>query len=414
MAQILVVDDETGIRELLAEILSDEGHSVQVAENATAARELRARARPDLVLLDIWMPDADGITLLKEWSANGLLTMPVIMMSGHGTIENAVEATRIGATDFLEKPFAQQKLLATVRRVLRSDERRVRSPLSLAGLGRSRSLSELKRRLGQVAAVAVPVLFRGERGSMPEIFARFLHQPNTPWLAAGQALTDTAHDVLAQAAGGILFVEELARLSRNQLRHLAYFAARAERAKVRLICFTAEEPKHLIETQGIDPALLAQLSELTITLPPLREHPEEIPDIANLMLAHLVETRYCPPRQFATSALNLLRNFSWPGNLDDLAGAVRSLALTSIEETIGAQEVERVLPQYAARPEASALALELPLREAREAFERAYFEHHLALERGSIARVAEKCGLERTHLYRKLRQLGISTGRRDE
>src|SRR5512142_2358585 len=121
MAQILVVDDEIGIRELLSEILSDEGHAVQLAENATVARELRGRARPDLVLLDIWMPDTDGITLLKEWSANGSLTMPVIMMSGHGTIETAVEATRIGATYFLEKPIALQKLLATVKRALRND-----------------------------------------------------------------------------------------------------------------------------------------------------------------------------------------------------------------------------------------------------------------------------------------------------
>src|SRR5438046_10697321 len=116
MAQILVVDDEVGIRELLSEILSDEGHSVQLAENATAARSLRAQGRPDLVLLDIWMPDADGITLLKEWATGGQLTMPVIMMSGHGTIDTAVEATRIGAMDFLEKPIALQK---------RSEERRV-------------------------------------------------------------------------------------------------------------------------------------------------------------------------------------------------------------------------------------------------------------------------------------------------
>ena len=121
MADILVVDDEVGIRELLSEILADEGHSVMLAENATKARELRGSRRPDLVLLDIWMPDADGISLLKEWSSNGLLTMPVVMMSGHGTIDTAVEATRIGAVDFLEKPIALQKLLATVKKCLKPD-----------------------------------------------------------------------------------------------------------------------------------------------------------------------------------------------------------------------------------------------------------------------------------------------------
>ena len=109
MAQILVVDDEMGIRELLSEILADEGHTAILAENAAAARRIRAESRPDLVLLDIWMPDTDGISLLKEWSSAGLLTMPVVMMSGHGTIDSAVEATRVGAIDFLEKPIAQQK-----------------------------------------------------------------------------------------------------------------------------------------------------------------------------------------------------------------------------------------------------------------------------------------------------------------
>ena len=118
MATILVVDDEVGIRELLSEILSDEGHTVELAENAAQAREARARAEPDMVLLDIWMPDTDGVTLLKEWSANGLLTMPVVMMSGHATIDTAVEATRIGALNFLEKPIALQKLLKTVEQSL--------------------------------------------------------------------------------------------------------------------------------------------------------------------------------------------------------------------------------------------------------------------------------------------------------
>ena len=117
--EILVVDDEVGIRELLSEILFDEGYHVSVAENAAQAREYRNRQTPDLVLLDIWMPDTDGVTLLKEWVTNGLLTMPVIMMSGHGTIETAVEATRIGAVDFLEKPVALQKLLDTVAKAIR-------------------------------------------------------------------------------------------------------------------------------------------------------------------------------------------------------------------------------------------------------------------------------------------------------
>ena len=136
MRQILIEDDEIGIRELLSEILSDEGYDVQLAENAGAARAFRAQNRPDLVLLDIWMPDTDGITLLKEWASTGQLTMPVVMMSGHGTIDTAVEATRIGAYDFLEKPIAVQKLLTTVGKAITRGEQRPQAA-ALGMLGRT-------------------------------------------------------------------------------------------------------------------------------------------------------------------------------------------------------------------------------------------------------------------------------------
>ena len=176
MAQILIVDDEVGIRELLSEILADEGHQVLLADSAGTARQLRERQRPDLVLLDIWMPDTDGITLLKEWAATGQLTMPVVMMSGHGTIETAVEATRIGALDFLEKPIALQRLLSTVKRALRNQEIAAPREISLASLGRSATLADTKKRLMQVAQTAVPLMLRGERGI--EVPLTELHKPD--------------------------------------------------------------------------------------------------------------------------------------------------------------------------------------------------------------------------------------------
>lgn len=223
MANILVVDDELGIRDLLSEILNDEGHQVELAENAAQARAARQRQRPDLVLLDIWMPDTDGVTLLKEWSTAGLLTMPVIMMSGHATIDTAVEATRIGAMSFLEKPITLQKLLQAVEQ----------------GLTRQAS-----------------------------------KKPSAPLLGA---VNQASSHVVALA----------------------------------------------------------------------------VPAVA-------------PP-----------------------------------EEASGPQAVQ-------------SFTLEKPLRDARDDFEKAYFEFHLAREGGSMTRVAEKTGLERTHLYRKLKQLGVdlSRGRR--
>lgn len=152
MATILVVDDEMGIRELLSEILADEGHVVEVAENAQAAREYRQRHAPDLVLLDIWMPDTDGVTLLKEWASHGQLTMPVIMMSGHATIDTAVEATKIGALDFLEKPIALQKLLKSVEHGLARGAAPVPRPGSRARPPRFRSTSRCARRATRSSA----------------------------------------------------------------------------------------------------------------------------------------------------------------------------------------------------------------------------------------------------------------------
>jgi len=432
MAQILVVDDEVGIRELLSEILSDEGHSVQVAENATAAREWRARARPDLVLLDIWMPDMDGVSLLREWASNGLLTMPVVMMSGHATIDTAVEATRIGALDFLEKPIALQRLLSTVKRALARDENRVGGSGLLADLGKSPALAELKRRLAQLATAEGALLMRGERGMLPELFARLLHRPGTPWVGAGQTLAEGSQDVLQQAAGGIVFIDELARLTVAQQKHLAFLVSHAARARVRLVSYCSESPRRLVE-QGFDAGLMATLSELRVSLPTLAELREDIPALAQALLAQGTEGRHegraeagtggrtagsTVPRRFSAAALQLLTDFAWPGNLEDIASAVRTLAATASAEEISEQEARAVLAQFAApaveeRQAAFEPLFGQPLREARDAFERAYFEHQLAEAGGSIARVAEKSGLERTHLYRKLKALGINTGKKE-
>ena len=413
MATILVVDDEVGIRELLSEILSDEGHTVRLAEHATAAREARARERPDLVLLDIWMPDTDGISLLKEWAAGGQLTMPVVVMSGHATIDTAVDATRIGALDFLEKPIAMQKLLATVKRALRAGETRAEPRLSLANLGRSAAIADLRKRLARLAPASAPLLLRGEPGVMPELYARALQHPGTPWVSAAAGLADSPQDLLAQATGGILFVDDLAALGRVQQRNLAFIAARAEQQKVRLVSFSSEDPRRLAEERGFDGALLAQLSQLVLMLPALRQHAEDVPELAAMLLAQYVEARFCPPREFSTAALNLLLNFPCRPNLLFLLLGGRCPPLAALHDEIDVADVERVLLAPQAEPALTGLPLDLPLREAREAFERAYFEHHLARE-GSMSRLAERSGLERTHLYRKLKQLGIGPAKKDE
>jgi two-component system, NtrC family, nitrogen regulation response regulator NtrX len=417
MQQILVVDDEIGIRELLSEILSDEGYQVRLAENASSARAFRSSTRPDLVLLDIWMPDTDGITLLKEWAAAGLLTMPVVMMSGHGTIDTAVEATRIGAYDFLEKPIALQKLLATVGRALKHGGEQARSSLSLASLGRAPLVVELKQRLERVMNLRTPLLLTGEPGCGLELAARFLHQRNTPWVAPDGAagLAEAPLELLNQARDGTLFLREVAELSRIEQKGLLLAASKLERYNVRLVSGASCDLAELVAQGSFDSRLYSILASATIRVPSLREHREDVPDIANLTLLRMMEAKETPPRQFTTAALNALRNYDWPGNIAQLESVVRTLALTCSQEQIPVEEVTRALPQpAAAAPLTHQLALDMPLRDARDAFERAYFEYHIAREGGNISRVAETVGLERTHLYRKLKQLGIRLARKTD
>jgi two-component system nitrogen regulation response regulator NtrX len=377
MAHILVVDDEVGIRELLSEILADEGHQVALAESAGAARRLREQSRPDLVLLDIWMPDTDGISLLKEWAASGQLTMPVVMMSGHGTIETAVEATRIGALDFLEKPIALQRLLGTVKRALRSPDTAPAPPLALSALGRSDALIETKKRLAQLAQLSAPLLLRGERGMRPELFARLVAPAGAPFLCGPEHLAEPPSDLLAKAAGGILFMPDLTRLGRAEQRSLDFVLARAEKHRVRVTSFSPVDTRALVEKHEFEPDL-------------------------------------CPPRRLSIASLNALRHHNWPGNFAELESVVKDLGLTALEEEIQLEDVERVLATRGSPSVLPEVAFDRPYREAREAFERVYFENLLARENGSMSRVAERSGLERTHLYRKLKALGLPVGRREE
>ncbi|MBP9712092.1 MAG: sigma-54-dependent Fis family transcriptional regulator [Sterolibacterium sp.] len=417
MAQILVVDDEMGIRELLSEILADEGHDVRLAENAAAARLAREAARPDLVLLDIWMPDTDGITLLKEWAANGQLTMPVIMMSGHGTIDTAVEATRIGALDFLEKPIALQKLLAAVKKGLTKLPAPVTSGLTLAAFTRSAALRDLRKRLEQVATSSRAVMLRSAPGGLAELTARTLQAAGKTWLDLAQDSAPLTLETLESARGGLLFVDELGRLNRLQQKNLLFAAERLARYDLRLVAATAMDTAALTH-QGWEDAQLKQIFDVWLSIPSLAELRDEIPEIASHLLTQRIEAGEVPVRRFSTAALNALRQHDWPNGYDELKNTVKSLALAALDEEILAEDVTRLfVAQGHGIPLPggfSAEILNLPLREARESFERIYFEHHLQTDGHNMTRLAEKTGLERTHLYRKLKDLGLRSGRKEE
>jgi len=414
MAQILVVDDEMGIRELLSEILTDEGHSVALAENAAAARKARSERRPDLVLLDIWMPDTDGISLLKEWSAANLLTMPVVMMSGHGTIDSAVEATRVGAVDFLEKPIALQKLLQTVKKALKHEVASAKPPLTLDAFSRSPLLKDLKKRLEQAAANTSVLLLKSASGSIAEICARTLQAPRTPWLDLSASSMPLTQEMLENASGGMLFIADLMLMGKLQQKNLAFALERLERYNLQLVA-AVSRPLTALAEAGWDQSLVARLGEVWVALPQLSGHADDVPEIAPLVLTHLVERHGVPPRRFSSAALNALRLHHWQGEWVELLAIIRNLAVAALEEEISAEDVDSILQRDSDAAPRAAPALPLfnqPLREAREAFERQYFEHHLKNERGNMTRVAEKTGLERTHLYRKLKQLGLNLGRK--
>ncbi|MFH1660124.1 MAG: response regulator [Pseudomonadota bacterium] len=420
MAIILVVDDEVGIRELLSEILIDEGYDVRVAENATAARLIRSELRPDLVLLDIWMPDTDGITLLKEWHAAGHLNMPVVMMSGHGTIDTAVEATRFGAFDFLEKPIALQKLLSTVQKALKHDKSPARPALTLEAFSRLSFVKEFKRRLEQAAAKSPILLIKGANGGMAEICARTLQPPRAPWLDLSGVSSALTQEMLEKVSGGILFVPDMAGLGKMQQMNMAFAVDRLEKLNLQMIAATLSSASALSEA-GWDSKLLARLGEIWVAMPSLAGHGDELPEIASLLLTNFVERGEVQARRLSSGALNALRTLSWKTNPEsswnDLYALVRNLAITSLEEEISADDVARVMPVDAGgNPEMLSLLplFDQPLREARDAFEKMYFEHHLRLEGGNMTKLADRSGLERTHLYRKLKQLDVKLGKRSE
>jgi DNA-binding NtrC family response regulator len=442
-SRILVVDDEADIRELLQEILSEEGYDVEVAANAAEARAARAVNSPDLVFLDIWMPDTDGITLLREWSTTEGYDCPVVMMSGHGTVETAVEATRLGAFDYVEKPLSLTKLLKTVERALEAGRRkrvsaRGQTNTLAVPIGKGKVTQALREQIQQVAPSNSPVLFVGEIGSGREAYARLLHswssrstKPFTMVIAAslGQdpaiALFGGERDgkiepgLLELTAGGTLFINGLEDL--NSAAQRALIGAIEESSYVRVggrqrlpvdvrwVSSAGEgfDANDLPETLRRD--LVAHLNVITLRVPPLRDYAEDVPDLLRYYVDRLVDDQNLPLRRFSVAAQNRLRNYPWPGNVGELKNLVQRVLILGAGEEIRLEEVERELAEKLSvdEPLVKQDLLALPLREAREQFERAYLQQQLQLCNGKVGQLAKRVGMERTHLYRKLRALGV-------
>ncbi|HEX2138509.1 MAG TPA: sigma-54 dependent transcriptional regulator [Woeseiaceae bacterium] len=443
-AHVLVVDDEDDIRALIQEILTDENYRVTVAGNAAEARRAREGDKIDLILLDIWMPDTDGITLLREWSEQGGLDSPVVIMSGHGTVDTAVEATRLGAFDFVEKPLSIAKLLRTVERALESARShsgptRELLPSLLAPVGRSRLMQDLRDKVQQFAGHNSPVLLIGEPGTGRGAFARYIHvlsnraegelevllaasltENNTEEQLFGSERDGTVRPgVFERAADGTLIIDELTDLDElaqklilsalEQGRFTRLGGHEPVKLQARILATVSDDFENAIESGRLRRELVSSLNVLSLRVPPLREYAEDVPELLTYYVDKLVDSEGLAFRRFSVAAQNRLRNYPWPDNVRELKNLVRRLLLTGSRDEITLEELERELAvsSQSDEPLVKQDLLSLPLREAREQFERAYLQQQLVLCDGKVGRLAKRVGMERTHLYRKLRSLGV-------
>ncbi len=445
---ILVVDDEPDIRNLVKEILEDEGFEVSIADSGETARQARRMRRPDLILLDIWMDDVDGITLLREWSEGGSLPCPIIIMSGHATVETAVEATRLGAYDFIEKPISLAKLLLVVNRALESEKlqqenqglRQQAQPVSEPA-GRSEVMQALREQAKKIAQHNTWVLISGEPGSGKEVAARYIHAQSSlrdqPFIEVAVGSMSAEHSAaelfgsedggrivygrLEQANGGTLLLGNISDMDlQTQARLLSVFQTHSflrmggtepVPVDIRLIATTARDLEQEVREGRFREDLYYHLNVVPLHVPALREHSEDVPELLNFYVDRFVMQENLPYREFSIAAQNRLRNYTWPGNNRELKNLVQRLLILGQGPIVDIEEVEGALQQVGETVDASGssatLPLDLPLREAREQFEKVYLEHQLQEVGGSVGKLAKRVGMERTHLYRKLRGLGI-------
>ena len=405
MAHILVVDDEHGIRDLLFEILDDEGHQVELAENAEQARIARARACPDLVLLDIWMPDIDGLSLLKEWASNNEINCPVVMMSGHGTIDTAIEATKIGATDFLEKPISLQKLLKTISSALKNSVELKKTDKTFFDECNLKFIRDIEAEINQLKKNDL-VAFVGNKNNFIEIFISMLFNTNYYLVKKVSDINSNLLNLIQTS--GLKFI-----LFENCLNGAIKFHDNKKifneliANKIKIIFL--EKDKYLLES------FFENENNAVIFEPPkLSNDRDLIPDLSNAFLTfHLNKNPNISFKVFDISALNKLRNKAGIESLDQLDKIIVSLIKTSDTELIDKDNVDNYFSQHNSSFDQNSndeikidFLYEKPLKESRDLFETMYLKHHLSQNK-SITELSKKTGIERTHLYRKLKQLGI-------
>lgn len=438
--KILVVDDEPDICGLVSDILSDEGYQVSAAETAASARQQITQSDYDLVLLDIWMPDEDGITLLKDWKDNKVLHCPVVMMSGHGTVETAVEATRLGAYAFVEKPLTTAKLIQTIRKALDNHQQQDESNSIITSVnknyvtpvGSSEVMQKLLEICERCSKLNTNLLIAGEEGVGRYTVARYIHEQserkNNPFIfvkseqfeldrvdePSWSKLKTEIIDSIKLAQDGSIFFQNIDQVNTVVQKRLIDLLQQLSAVQV----FKRFNVKVLASISLQAPAdtvnsLQAALSMTRISVPSLRNHIEDIPELVNHLIDRFCTTDNYAYRKCSIAAQNAFLHYDWPRNISELSTIIQELLVTGGSEEITVDHVKQALAsqQTDNNEQNSAIGnlLDLPLREAREAFEKQYLLHQLKRVNGSVSKLADLVGMERTHLYRKLRSLGIGS-----
>jgi DNA-binding NtrC family response regulator len=442
---ILVVDDEPDIRRLVKEVLEDESYQVTTAESADVAQDEVEKLHTDLVLLDIWMPNTDGMALLQKWADSGALPCPVVMMSGHGNIETAVEALRLGAYDFIEKPVSMAKLLVTVQRALQAENLRKenvqlkrRTETGSELIAASPSMLQLKEDIERVAPTDFWVLISGEPGAGKAVAARYLHshsaRRNGPLVEISLAATpkenmavqlfgsgegeNIAPGSFEQAEGGILVLDEIGDLdldTQGRLvsalednRFIRVGGTSVIEMNVRIVATTQHDLTAEVKAGKFREDLFYRLNVVPLKVPPLRERLEDIEPLCRQYVDWLTEFEHLPRKHFSIQATSVLKQYAWPGNVRELKNVIQRLMILCRNEEIGPEDVRKAIGYDLATGEEPIGNFDQTLRSARDEFERAYLLHHLEQNNGNVSALAESSGMERTHLYRKLKQLGIN------
>ena len=408
---ILIVDDEIEIRRIIQEILNDEGYSTSTASSAEEARIEANKKRPDLVFLDIWMPEEDGISLLKDWTSQSEAEFPVIMISGHATIETAIEATKLGAKDFIEKPVSIEKLLNSAQEVL---SKNISGEDVFSHL--VQNMPAFKKTFDQFySLLEQPSIFviQSEEGSEKTAWCKALHSKKYSELGKFKKLEFSEKEInkdnnqkiileaLSDEKNSMVFMQNIDKLSEDTKALVAE----------KLIAYSKQNaPKIFIGVSEIEEAVFLDNKYFTIlSIPPLRSTLKEVPEILDETVKFFVERDGHGYRRFSLASQNMLSKYQWPGNLRQLVDLVQALLSRKDKEIVNVDEIQEIITLQG--PGGNILIenniLSLSMKEAKKLFERAYLTRQLELVGGKISELSRRVDMERTNLYRKLQSLDI-------